>query len=240
MAGQRRGASRTITLPVNDDRARRPENDVVNVPVDGHERLGEAVPGRSGLQGGDRGEGLRAVANSARTRPKRHRLARTGAARYPPAMPHAHLDASILIDASAQRVFDRMNDLSRFNDWNPFPTMDATTVSRHEGPASGPGAVFEYEGKRLGKGRMEIASIEPPARIDIAMTFWRNGVATNSSSAFVITDLGAQSEVHWTFDEDRGWGMYLLGKVLFDGMMTKTFGTGLQTLKTLVEAEASS
>lgn len=153
-------------------------------------------------------------------------------------MPHTHLDATLTIDAPAQRVFDRMNDLSRFNDWNPFPSMDPTTTSRHEGPAAGPGAVFEYEGKRLGKGRMEIASVEAPTRIDIRMTFWRGGVASHSTSAFLITDRGAQSEVHWIFDEDRAWGMYLMGRILFDSMMTKTFHGGLTTLKGLVEAEA--
>jgi hypothetical protein len=32
--------------------------------------------------------------------------------------------------------------------------------------------------------------------------------------------------------------MYLLGKLLFDRMMTRTFAGGLQTLKSLVEREA--
>lgn len=154
-------------------------------------------------------------------------------------MPHAHLDASITIDAPAERVFARMNDLARFNDWNPFPSMDATTTSRHEGPDSGPGAVFTYEGKRLGRGRMAITSVEAPSRIDIEMTFWRGGAATQARSAFVVTSEGAGSQVHWTFDEDRGWGMYLMGKVMFDGMMTGTFRKGLEKLKALVEAESS-
>jgi len=44
--------------------------------------------------------------------------------------------------------------------------------------------------------------------------------------------------VHWMFDEDRGLGMYLLGKLFFDGMMTRTFSGGLQTLKTLIESES--
>ena len=152
-------------------------------------------------------------------------------------MPHAHLDASITIDAPARTVFDRMNDLSRFNDWNPFPAMDPTTVSRHEGATAGVGAVFQYEGKRLGKGRMEIAAVDAPRRIDIDMTFWRGDVATRSKSAFVIVEGGGASEVHWTFDEDRGLGMYVMGKLFFDRMMTGTFRSGLETLKKLVEAE---
>ena len=156
-------------------------------------------------------------------------------------MPHAHLDASTSIQAPASAVYARMADLSRFNDWNPFPSLDPTTVSRHEGPAVGPGAVFHYEGKRLGKGRMEIASVEAPHRIDIAMTFWQGGKETRSKSAFLIHDRGgASSEVHWTFDEDRGVGMFLLGKLFFDRMMTRTFSSGLETLKKLVEGEAAA
>jgi carbon monoxide dehydrogenase subunit G len=153
-------------------------------------------------------------------------------------MPHAHLDASILVSAPPQAVFDRMNDVSRFNDWNPFPLMDATTVSSHEGPASGPGAVFNYEGQRLGKGRMSIVEIDAPRRIDIAMTFWRGGSAHHAKSAFVLAETGGSTEVHWTFDEERGIGRYLMGKRMFRRMMTNTFRRGLETLKTGVEAEA--
>jgi carbon monoxide dehydrogenase subunit G len=84
---------------------------------------------------------------------------------------------------------------------------------------------------------MEIASVDPPHRVAIAMTFWRGASASHSNSAFVLEAKGDATEVHWTFDEDRGVGMYLLGKVMFDRMMTGTFRGGLETLKRLVEAE---
>ncbi len=154
-------------------------------------------------------------------------------------MPHAHLDASTRIHAPAEAVFRRMSDLSRFNDWNPFPSMDATTVSRHEGPDAGVGAIFHYEGQRLGKGRMEIVSVDAPRRIDIAMTVWRGNTETRSVSAFLLAEQGEDTEVHWTFDEDRSLGMYLMGKLMFDRMMTGTFTSGLVALKALVEAERS-
>jgi hypothetical protein len=153
-------------------------------------------------------------------------------------MPRAHLDASVLIHAPMQTIFDRMGDLSRFNDWNPFPSMDPTSVSKQEGPTSGPGAVFEYEGKRIGKGRMTIASVDAPRRIDFDMTFWRGQGTTQSKSAFVLVPSGGATEVHWTFDEDRSLPMYLMGKAYFDRMMTGTFKSGLETLKALVEAES--
>jgi hypothetical protein len=85
---------------------------------------------------------------------------------------------------------------------------------------------------------MEITAVDPPHRIDIAMTFWRGDRPTRAASAFVLMDAGDQTEVHWTFDEDRGLGLYLLGKLVFDRMMTRTFRDGLTTLKALVEAES--
>lgn len=153
-------------------------------------------------------------------------------------MPHAHLDAVVNINAPAQVVFDRVINLGQFNDWNPFPSMDPTTVSSHEGPESGVGAIFNYEGQRLGKGSMEIVSVEAPRQADIKMTFWRGGKSSESKSAFVIVDAAEGVDVHWTFDEDRGFGMYLMGKVMFDKMMTGTFESGLRTLKGLVETAA--
>lgn len=151
-------------------------------------------------------------------------------------MPQAHLDVSVHINASAKQVFDRMSDLSRFNDWNPFPAMDPTTVSRHEGPDSGVGAVFSYEGKRLGKGRMEIVSVDAPREIEIAMTFWRGKNESHSESAFVIVDApGGGVTVHWVVDEDRGALMWLMGRLVFDKMMSGTFTDGLTQLKELVE-----
>jgi hypothetical protein len=46
------------------------------------------------------------------------------------------------------------------------------------------------------------------------------------------------TEAHWTFDDDRSLVDYLMGKLFFDRMMTGTFRSGLEKLKSLVEAEA--
>ena len=69
-------------------------------------------------------------------------------------MPHAHIDVSVAINASAQTVFDRMQNLARLNEWNPFPEMDKTATSKHEGPDSGVGSIFTYEGKQGSAARL--------------------------------------------------------------------------------------
>ena len=152
-------------------------------------------------------------------------------------MPHTHLDVSLTIDAPAQLVFDRMNDLSRFDDWNPFPEMDPSTTTQHSGAASGVGAVFSYEGKQLGQGRMEIVSVDEPHQIDVALTFWRNGKLTgHATSSFTVAEApGGGVDVHWTMDQERSLGLYLMGKLMFDRAMSGSFSRGLEKLKALVE-----
>jgi hypothetical protein len=114
--------------------------------------------------------------------------------------------------------------------------MDKTATSKHEGPDSGVGSIFTYEGKQLGKGRMEIVSVDAPRQVDIKMTFWQGDKEQGGTSAFVIADGPGDSViVHWVFDQDRGFGMWLAGKVMFDRMMGGTFTKGLQKLKVLIE-----
>ena len=154
-------------------------------------------------------------------------------------MPHAHLDVSVTINAPARVVFDRMNDLSSFDDWNPFPEMDPTATTQHSGAESGLGAVFEYEGQRLGKGRMEIVSVDEPRQVEVALTFWRGEKVTGrGTSLFVVAENpDGTVDAHWTMDQDRGVGMHLMGTLMFDRMMSGTFVKGLEKLKKLVETD---
>jgi len=126
----------------------------------------------------------------------------------------------------------------RYDGWKPFPSMDQPAVSRHEGPAVGPDAVFQYEGKRLGKGRTEITSMQAPHDVDIVMTFLRGDTAMHAQSAFFIHGTGDSSDVHWTLDEDRGVALSVMGALMFDRMMTRTFEGGLRALKALIESDA--
>ncbi|ODU79661.1 MAG: hypothetical protein ABT08_00775 [Microbacterium sp. SCN 71-21] len=152
-------------------------------------------------------------------------------------MPRQYVDVVEHIDAPAEAVFDRINELGRFNDWNPFPTMDPTTVTSNEGPTSGVGSVFLYEGKRLGKGRMEITGTERPSRLNVAMTFWTPKPST-SDVVFSITPAAAGGvDVHWIVSGEVNVRTWIMGKLFLDKMLANTFLTGLGTLKTLVESE---
>ncbi len=80
------------------------------------------------------------------------------------------IKASIQIEATPAKVHEVLIDLGRLDDWSPFVSMDKTVVSTVSTPSVGEGAVYEWAGKRIGKGKMEIMLVSPDC-IKSQMTF---------------------------------------------------------------------
>src|SRR5882724_9310075 len=70
------------------------------------------------------------------------------------------------IKAPPEKIFPYLNDLRSFGTWSPYEKKDPAMQRTFSGPASGKGAVYEWEGdKNVGKGRMEIADTAPPSKV---------------------------------------------------------------------------
>jgi uncharacterized protein YndB with AHSA1/START domain len=147
------------------------------------------------------------------------------------------LQTSITIDAPAKKIYDVMLDLDRFDDWNPFMTMDPTTTTKVTQSKPGPGSLYEYEGKRIGRGQQVVLSVERPSLIVSEMTFF--GKKTNTAIIeFRIQQETAGTLVTWYMEGERGLMGKFMGVVIgFDKMMGKSFASGLASLKTLMESE---
>jgi len=63
---------------------------------------------------------------------------------------------SARINAAPDRIYPNIADFHRWEAWSPWEKLDAEMAKSHSGSASGPGAVYEWEGNnKVGKGRME-------------------------------------------------------------------------------------
>lgn len=145
------------------------------------------------------------------------------------------IKATVVIEATPAKVHEVMNDLSRLNDWNPFMTMDNTATSSLSEKTVGPGAIFDYEGKKIGKGRMEIIS-SGPERIRFNMTFFHKKKTDVALGEYLIEPEFEGTKVTWTMSGDRDLKMHFMGAVLgFDKMMVKNFTSGLKVLKAVIE-----
>jgi hypothetical protein len=61
------------------------------------------------------------------------------------------------IKAAPETIFPLINDLHRFNGWNPFERKDPNLKRSYSGPESGKGAAYAFDGdSNVGKGSLEI------------------------------------------------------------------------------------
>lgn len=139
------------------------------------------------------------------------------------------------ISAPIQTVFDVMSDFAQFNEWNPFPSMDPSTVSTVGDPSTGVGATYSYVGKRIGNGKMAITALESPALIAIQMNFGAPSPAV-AEVEYRLREKDGGTEVTWFMSGKRGFMDRLMNKVLkLDVMMTGHFADGLGRLKSFLE-----
>ncbi len=154
----------------------------------------------------------------AATRPDTFRLQRAASIKAPPG-----------------KIFALIDDFHNWVSWSPWEKTDPTTERTYSGAASGKGAVYEWEGKKVGKGRMEITDQSPSSRIAIKLDFFKPFEAHNTVD-FTLEGKGDATAVTWTMQGSNGY----MGKVFsifvsMDSMVGKDFEAGLANLKGIAE-----
>ncbi|HEY4556324.1 MAG TPA: SRPBCC family protein [Lysobacter sp.] len=124
-----------------------------------------------------------------------------------------HLSHSIETNRKPTIVFDTLNSVRRFPQWNPLVLKDPAMQLRMTGPASGKGARIEYSSKEegLGEGSWEIVESEPNKRVAYRIENIERG--DNKRTEFTLRPTGRNNrnvEITQTYDVD--YGMNLLGR----------------------------
>jgi hypothetical protein len=147
---------------------------------------------------------------------------------------------SLRIQASAERIHPLINELRRFNTWNPYAKKDPAMVVRYDGPEAGPGAVLEFQGQARGSGsgRITIVESSAPGRVVMTLDIYEPFAAHNQLTFTLMPRGEGETEVSWTMQGLEP--LPLLAKVLhvfvdMDRMVGADFETGLAALKALVE-----
>ena len=58
------------------------------------------------------------------------------------------LSRSATIAAPPDRVFEFVNDLRRFNEWNPFAKMEPTVAITYDASSAGVGGAYNWKARR--------------------------------------------------------------------------------------------
>jgi len=151
------------------------------------------------------------------------------------------VERSTVINAPPETIFAILNNLHRGKEWSPYENKDPAMQRQFEGPASGVGAVFAWNGnKDVGQGRMEIIDSTPPSHLKIQLDFIEPFSARNTAE-YTLAPEGNGTRVTWAMFGP----MPFLSKLMclfmdMDTMVGRDFETGLASLKQLAEQEASA
>jgi hypothetical protein len=141
-----------------------------------------------------------------------------------------------LIAAPPERIFGHLANLPGWRAWSPWEKKDPGMKRTFEGPESGVGAIYRWEGnKDVGSGRMEIQQATADAKVVIDLHFLKPFEARNTAE-FILEPVGVSTRVTWVMFGPASFMSKLMGVFMdMDRMIGKDFEAGLANLKALCE-----
>jgi hypothetical protein len=147
------------------------------------------------------------------------------------------VERSVTINTPPDRIAPLINDFHNWNEWSPWAKLDPDMKTSFSGAPSGVGSVYEWEGNsKVGKGRMEIRSIQP-AKTTIKLDFLKPFEGHNTADFVLEPEGSSATRVTWVM---YGPLTFIPGKVMsvftnMDSMIGDDFQRGLANLKATAE-----
>ena len=120
----------------------------------------------------------------------------------------AHVERSIVINARPATVFTVLNGFRQFDQWSPWAEYDPGMKLVFEGPATGVGARYRWNGNaQVGSGSQEILESTPYRQIRIKLVFGE--FPGDFIAHYILAPEGEGTRLTWAFDADYGitsWG----------------------------------
>lgn len=154
--------------------------------------------------------------------------------------PDFRIERSAVIAASPAAVFAEINDLHRFQAWNPWAKIDPSMKSTFAGPAAGVGAAYTWAGNnQVGEGHMTIVDSQPGQRVRLRMDFLKP-LKSTSTAEFTLAPASDGTAVTWSMYGQRNFVAKAIGLLVsMDAMVGGSFEQGLRDLKSIVEARSA-
>lgn len=124
-----------------------------------------------------------------------------------------HLNASVETNRKLTIVYDTLNSLRRFEDWNALAMRDPGMQLKLSGPPEGVGARVDYSSRepQIGSGSWEIVETVPNESVTYAVTNNQRGSDKRMTFTLKPTGRGGRN-VEVTQNYDVEYGMNLMGR----------------------------
>jgi effector-binding domain-containing protein len=148
---------------------------------------------------------------------------------------HMHVERSMTMNAPAEIIFEQVNNLKNWDKWSPWHKMDTTMKITYQGPESGKGASYSWDGEEMGTGKLTIAESVPYDSIVNEMYFMEDEKPAYSRFKIARSDSG--NVVTWMMDSDAGMNPVKRWFGLFmKGMLEEQFDKGLADIRKVAES----
>src|SRR4051812_20770739 len=136
-------------------------------------------------------------------------------------------------------VFAQLNDFHKWEAWSPWAKMDPDAKSTFEGPSSGEGSKFAWDGnKDVGAGNMTIVESVPNDHVRIRLEFVRPFAGVNDT-LFTIKPAGDKTNVTWTMSARNNFITKAVSLFMdCDKMVGPQFEKGLASMEAAAAADA--
>ena len=144
---------------------------------------------------------------------------------------------SATVSAPAAAVFAQVNDLHKWEAWNPWQKKDPAMKLTFAGPPAGPGASYSWAGNNeVGEGRLTITESRPGELVRLKLEFMKPFTATNTAN-FTFKPEGDKTAVTWSMEGKNNYLAKALHLVMnMDKMVGGDFEKGLADMKVAAEA----
>lgn len=141
------------------------------------------------------------------------------------------------IHASASAVFEEINNLERWEQWQYWNTLDPDMKITYGEKREGTGASYSWTGPELGEGTLTITESIPEKSIAISMDF--GGTPANAFYSLEAVD----ENTTLTFNFSNDVGVNPIGRwinIFIKGEIEKSFDYAGDKIKTIAEAKPTS
>ena len=145
---------------------------------------------------------------------------------------------SATLAAPPAAVYAEVNDFHRWASWSPWEKLDPNMKRTFEGPASGVGSSYAWEGNGdVGAGKMTITESKPAESVLIKLEFFKP-MPGLCPTEFSFRPDGAGTKVTWTMSGTNDY----LAKIFclfmnMDKMVGGDFEKGLASLSQITAAK---
>jgi len=145
---------------------------------------------------------------------------------------------SATMAAPPEKVFEQVDDFHKWDAWSPWIELDPNAKIAFDGPSSGKGATFSWDGNdQMGAGSMTILESRPPELLHMELAFTRP-MQDTALVEFTCQPAAEGTVVTWTMSGEQNFMEKAICMFMnMDKMVGGDFEKGLAKMKKIVEAE---